>query len=127
MAYSHKEDKAMTLIKRLEAGSRPDRELDCAVYLTVNGLDPGDYKIRADILHLAMPAYTSSLDACISLAERVLPGCDWGICRDKLIGECQAYIGRNTEDASDVVHHHAEPCRAFLIALLRAKEAEHGK
>lgn len=84
------------LVGRVEAATGPDRELDGAIALAVGGwhrdwLDEGrnphhmpdwywwhtdDHPHQATDAH---PRYTSSIDAALALAERVLPGYRWGV------------------------------------------------
>lgn len=81
-----------SLIARLEAAGGPDRELDCHLWVAAQGGDArmnyveSESKcfvwergidgmwIRGVVNFRAVPSYTSSIDAAVSLAERVLPG-----------------------------------------------------
>lgn len=84
-----------SLIARSEAAEGPDRELDCHLWVVAQGGDArmnyveSESKcfvwergldgmwIRGVVNFRAVPSYTSSIDAAVSLAERVLPGIRW--------------------------------------------------
>lgn len=96
------------LIARLEAGSGGDRELDRLI----------DVRFECDVERT--PNYTASFDACIALALRVIPGISWAVGFEAYTKKHHALCGVNGPDYDG---HHTDLCRAFLIALLRAREA----
>ena len=67
-------------------------------------------------------AYNGSLDAALALHEELL-GYDWGIASFSLNGEVSVKRNRPL----DVQYGFADmdPARAWLLAILRAKEAGH--
>lgn len=137
----------MTLIARLEAAEVGSRELDAAIWgalihpetkvischaayaedgtQVMFTLPPKRKEIATQRggTYLHADAYTTSLDAALALAERVLPGWAWMVERHKDVtatawidewnayGEVRSYRG-NT------------PALAMCIAILKAKEAE---
>ena len=114
------------LITRLSKLEGPDREVDREIAKLFNM--PWDYSAewikkrdeegnRFDV-PVAFP-YTSSVDAAIALAERVLPGCDLTI-RSK---HKMAWI----DGLKGEIAYGANPAIAACIAILRAKEASHGE
>lgn len=58
-----------SLIEKLEGAEVGSRELDCAIWTATGGWDGVDHP----------PAFTTSLDAALALAERVLPGWHVGV------------------------------------------------
>lgn len=60
------------LVKRLEAATGPDRELDAELYDAF--IEPLTWQVVSDSGHQKPPCYTASLDAAVALVERVLPG-----------------------------------------------------
>ena len=131
----------MTLIERLSKLEGPNRRLDHEMHILF--FVPDDKKDTVEWNHYGsyswspspdqvmidkVPAYTVSVDAAIALAERVLPGCDWTVSRnrrhDKPFSEVilsvkhgrSGYCGLGTS-----------PAIALCIAILRAKEAIHGE
>lgn len=134
-----------SIIERLEKADRPDRKLDIAI---MNLLDPraddekhlvmgkllqskwgayGQMANRVDY-YIEAPKVTSSVDAAIELAEKVLPG--WNF----TLSSRQAYVRRPWADvASDAwiednnKSEYAEASGATLsiamcIAILKAKQ-----
>lgn len=118
----------MTLIDRLMNGSGPDRELDgviCgALGAAVNPKNreyirwPDDDDIGG---FYRCPPLTNSLDACIDLAARVLPGFIWGVQKGQ---ECTAWIERPGFQLVNRCYHSTSICHAFLLALIKAKDAK---
>lgn len=82
------------LIARLEAAEAGSRELDAAVWAASNGYELFEhdgagwrYRMRPDDIMRHertsyISPYTTSLDAALALAERVLPGGNWCVARD---------------------------------------------
>ena len=70
-----------SLIEKLEKATSPDRHLDARICWTL-GLEPWAGTDEIHLTHFGIgsridkrtPAYTASIDAAVSLAERVLPG-----------------------------------------------------
>jgi hypothetical protein len=121
------------LIERVEGATGPDREADCELWALHHGLtlewqgttlvageegvvgwiDPGRlarnfYTNRARTGPGSIPAYTASLDAALTLCERVLPG--WN---------CNASLYRDTGQYGP-----APPARAYVWFRGREYEAE---
>ncbi|MGX5719875.1 hypothetical protein [Shinella zoogloeoides] len=130
-----------SLIARLEKAEGPDRELDRDIALTVDGFvyekrgkdaKPWFYhstiggrrQLISPYNSERLPAYTSSIDAAVSLAERVLPG------RSVMMGWRQssetkpwARVGHWTDpDATG-----ATPAIALVLATLRALDQKNGE
>lgn len=129
------------VVERLEKGEGADRELDAEIVALLNDCivkrypptddfgpkatwqfwsNDGKHFIGSDshspTSKFFVPKLTASLDAAISLVEKMLPGCDWHIDRNKL--GFGAFIGPVDE------FHATSAARALLLALLRtiAKE-----
>lgn len=124
------------LIKRLEEAEAGSRELDALVFRRFGGPLPkefagygveltwqadgsatmpvGEMQVRYD-----PPAYTTSLDAALALAERVLP--EWGWYAGGSRGE---HCGRlDTPDGCDFEEAYAAtPALALCIAVLKATD-----
>lgn len=135
----------MTLIDRLSQLDGPDREVDSEIavhllgYTRVNRMEKWpEAKPIWDFYEgeplnsngVFIPKYTSSVDAAIALAERVLPG--WTIARlgqdDSKLWNAELRQGYLT--AFDRVTLGGAPngAIALCIALLRAKDASrHGE
>ncbi len=94
------------LLERLEKAKGPDRELDKALIQYDNRDDigvcwcPGVCKIPGKVC-VAIPLYTSSIDAAVALVEQVLPGWDYGMGskgwgrvfnQERLVTECKRTI-----------------------------------
>lgn len=122
-----------SLIARLEKAEGPSREIDRDIALTVDGFvyekrgedaKPWFYHStiggRRQLISLysseRLPAYTSSIDAAVSLAERVLPGhqVNVTIYTDRM---AKASIGNNWLPPVRAVSAALAVCLATLRAL----------
>ena len=73
------------LLSRIESGSGPDRELDTAIAIAIEGWRDSGFGSQTgeEILFdennkvVSAPAYTIDLNACIALCERVLGPDPW--------------------------------------------------
>lgn len=134
-----------SLIERLEKAEGPDRELDAAIealFYTLENDAPaeivcdsdcaatGQYWVKIDggrSLYAADPL-TKSLDAALSLVERVLPG--WGIevlTPDRDMWRAQVWRWRsetNDERGQWTPCYARPPALALLLSLLKAKQAQ---
>jgi hypothetical protein len=105
------------LITRLEGAEGADRELDIAV-------------ARAFLLPWSRewtppaPPYTSSLDAALGLAERVLPGSRWMVERH-FDGSGWAMIHAKPGTERDMTEAKT-PALALVLAVLKGKEMTSG-
>lgn len=134
----------MTLIDRLSKLDGANRRLDHEMHIlffvpddkkdTVEWNHQGSYICRpADgfINFDTVPAYTASIDAAISLAERVLPGHQTGYLPSFFKDSAYAGIVSEKGKAVDLLKSTIEggptPAIALCIAILRAKEASHGE
>ncbi|WGM31458.1 hypothetical protein [Brevundimonas sp. NIBR11] len=109
------------LIERLESAPRGDFGLDHDVHVALNlSRDRLDGLKRADL-----PEITTSLDAALSLAERVLPG--WNFSMATGVGTdgppwVQAYpVPFDEDNCCDAEFAETLPL-ALCAAILRAKE-----
>lgn len=101
------------LIEAVEKGERGDGLNTAAVF--------EDYQMSMD----AVDAFDGSLDAAKALHDALLPGYGW---------HCGAYGARVWEYAGDEWHPERRqdvempdnPARAFLLAILRARQAMDG-
>lgn len=122
-----------TLIDRLSKLEGPDREVDAEIALQ-NGWQvfPGDNWIGPEA-KIVVPDYTASVDAAIALAEKVLPGWYWGITQGDDGEDAMEFQGNIWPSIQpypaelEQYGYHKFPAIALLIAILRAKEAEHGE
>jgi hypothetical protein len=130
------------LIKRLEEAEAGSRELDALVFRRFGGPLPkefagygveltwqadgsatmpvGEMQVRYD-----PPAYTTSLDAALALAERVLPGWGWEISHDDCIGNYYAWVGKDFYLRGPQEHLRGiqeNPALALCIAVLKATD-----
>ncbi|HEV7352545.1 MAG TPA: hypothetical protein VGN74_05390 [Brevundimonas sp.] len=126
-----------TLIERIEAAEVGSRELDGAVWfalfepdvnhgaLHVEQTEEGPRealtcelgsKWADDVGH-----YTTSIDAAVGLAERVLPG--WVITLE-IAGSGQAYLYHPDPCGPTIKTLGKTPALALVAAILRAKEGE---
>ncbi len=163
---------ASELIERLEKATAADRNLDAALHVALvkpeqraddlryfrvpsASMDhmemcaPGTYwlKERSGASLQTAPAYTASLDAALSLVERVLPGFAYGLRTCAVwaphhqwagkpvweavvtdMGDCDCYYPwGDPDETDDVVEHeasHCSPALALCLALLRASPTE---
>lgn len=132
-----------TLIAKLEAATGPDRELDVAISCAIDGRvlekrgndrkewlypqgkdggrqDPGPYGYTTNM----SPSFTASIDAAVALAERVLPGLDWGAYSFGEDGAQGKVWKHGWHDDTVIYGDHPSPAIALVIAILRAKQAE---
>lgn len=124
-----------SLIEKLEGAEVGSRELDADVALQVGWtVHPGDNWIGPHA-EIAVPDYTTSLDAALALAERVLPGWHIGVQPwfhtdpDRVMS--RAYLIRpdwkrwNPTGDEWCDQHHGKSCHtaalAVVSALLRAQ------
>lgn len=111
------------LIKRLQDGEGNDRLLDDHIAERFNDWNrSGSFRNS--------PLYTTNLDACIALAEKVFPGWRW-YATNKGYVEGVYQGGKTLVRIDDVISSgggpywtgiHMSISRAFLIAILKAKE-----
>lgn len=102
------------LIAKLEGLTGPDRAIDHAVHATTNP------PLRDGLRFGNVPAYTASLDAAVSLVERVLPG-KWPDILRQAISE----MGREFHWHICLVKVPPSLLAKYvLLALFRALEAE---
>lgn len=118
------------LITSLEQAGEGSRELDQAVHEAL-GL-PGQWSgpinpPRAPQGFWSGPHYTHHVDAALALAERVLPGWDWSVCRLEpnhgfaKNGLFYATVERLPDDWSPIFDASAKtPAIALCLAILRA-------
>ena len=127
-----------SLIARLEKAEGPDREIDALIWLkTTDGATRKALEVKSATnlwppytidetrdetgRLIIVPPVTSSIDAAVSLAERVLPGWLWSITfglersaafiRDMDIFACDPIEGKG---------YHRTPAIALVLATLRA-------
>lgn len=131
-------DTLQDLIARLEKAETADREIDCAIAISVLGYwlqDRGhgvteycrkdaEGNTSCGTSVVMVRPYTASLDAAVGLVERVLPG--WGVYfrRDK-----DGCGGGLTYPEYTFVCHHAVAATLPLticLALLRALSSQQG-
>ncbi|MGI8390495.1 hypothetical protein [Brucella anthropi] len=126
------------LITRLSKLDAPDREVDAEIAVLFSG-DPDAYVVRpnegAMFTHVPgwfatgdnkshkSQAYTSSVDAAIALAERVLPGHGWFVRNETDASHAGIFIPMTV---NVIQGRAANPATALLITILRAKEATNG-
>lgn len=130
------------LIARLEAAEVGSRELDAAVYdqlfprLTRDGKAvagfPGRWPFHPGSAHdeEVLPV-TTSLDAALALAERVLPGWLWDVTTiTTAVGGLRkplASVVRPDQPEGEEIKtwgYGSTPALALVIAILRAKQGE---
>jgi hypothetical protein len=103
------------LITRLEEAGEGSRELDAAIWRWTDGWRGVDHP----------PAYTTSIDAALTLAERVLPGWGWVLSTGARGGHpawVQAYPEPVDEDVCrDAVASASLPL-ALCAAILKATD-----
>ena len=121
------------LIKRLEEGSTPDRELDALIYEAIwpdcivaewpcIGDDLVAFHVPGRPKH-DLPNLTSSFDACIDLLGEVLP--ENGVNLKIVANKRGSFVSISGWKSVPGVYHyanHKDLCRAFLIAILKATE-----
>ena len=121
------------LIERLEAAGEGSRELDAEIARLFGGQAIarfGDWDCREDGTGIwrPLPRYSSSLDAALALAERVLPDLTkinvWTYVRGKH-HHCEIETDEDEFDALNA----STPALALCIAILKARatqEQTHG-
>jgi hypothetical protein len=109
------------LKERVEKATGEDREIDYSLF-DLFGEDRKGPIFWQD----SAPPYTDSLDACVSLAERVLPGWIWSVKNGSPnLGEPPyAYIACDTPEDKTGRASAATPALAFLSAILAALIAQ---
>ena len=106
----------MTLLQQLEAAGEGSYALDTDVHVALNLIRP-----RLDGLAMTtLPPVTTSLDAALALAERVLPGWRF-VFATNTPPWVQAYPPGSVEDCLDAVAASTLPL-ALCAAIIRAKE-----
>lgn len=132
------------LIERLEAASVGSRELDREIMVLIGGAQQvseaifygpgetvwycGDYEDSA--VDVPLPYVTTSLDAALALAERVLPGWTWDIAgpREPITGtddgRPSAALRLDADRPSLRIGTATTPALALCIAILRAVAAQ---
>lgn len=102
-----------SLIARVEAGTGPDRELNRDICVALGFVPSGFPHV------LTAPRLTASLDACLALQKHVLPGWRW-----YADDAGEAYVWRDFAGYLSFQGEGADPCRAWLGAILRAVSAQ---
>ena len=126
-----------TLLQSLPEAGEGSRDLDAKVWAAVNGYelfehDGAGWRYRmhpADIMRHERTGYispfTTSLDAALALAERVLPGLGWGAVQGS--GEqAKANVMPADADHGFVGTANTVPL-AICIAILKAQSTEPNK
>lgn len=126
------------LIARLEAAEVGSRELDAHVEVAVRAFEAAetglsrehwakwivsrDFWVEDEHTAYQPTPVTTSLDAALALAERVLPGWDWQITKgaDEMALACVQHSRR----VSGPEVCASTPALAICIAILRAKQGE---
>jgi hypothetical protein len=107
------------LLERVEKAEGPGREMDEKTLVALGGKRKGgDWWIGHSYIGRSAPAYTSSIDACVALIEKVLP--DW--CYEiSLLGEqlCFAEIWEVGEGGYSATVAKGD-ARTLPLALLAA-------
>jgi hypothetical protein len=120
------------LIKRLEDAEAGSRELGLRVFERFDLVD-GERWTEADLDYaltdpdrtINPPPLTTSLDAALALAERVLPGWGWEISHDDCIGNYYAWVGKDFYLHGPQEHLRGiqeTPALALCIAVLKATD-----
>ena len=103
------------LITRLEEAAQGSRELDVLIQ---NALRPHDNSVW----WMAQPPVTTSLDAALALAERVLPGCLVSLF---LHGNATASVECKTAGRVKTEGLATTPALALCLAILKATRTSH--
>lgn len=128
------------LIKKLESLTGPDRDADWEVMQILDKVPSGAVRTSDDwydvfrekrsdprIKPTSIPNYTSSVDAAIALAERVLPDYHYGILpgffSDKPYAGIIGVKGKGIDLLEATIMGGSNPAIALVIAILKAKEA----
>jgi hypothetical protein len=120
------------LIKRLEEAEAGSRELDAAIADLFNPV-PDQYDgfagrwpfVEGSPFSDQTPPVTTSLDAALALAERVLPGWGWEISHDDCNGNYYAWVGKDFYLHGPQEHLRGiqeSPALALCIAVLKATD-----
>lgn len=105
------------ILARVEGATEPDRSLDLDI---VKALLPFDKSGSRATISLDGFFVSGSLDRCVALAERVLPGCAWRVVTD-FGGYAGAGLTTGEESPAFVPQvQGATPPLAFLAAIFRA-------
>lgn len=125
------------LIKRLEEAEAGSRKLDALIAKEMgwsvhnarrNGLwviPFGEYETCDPDAMFRLGDYTTSLDAALALAERVLPGWGWEISHDDCIGNYYAWVVKDFYLRGPQEHLRGiqeTPALALCIAILKATD-----
>jgi len=125
------------LLERLEVAEAGSRELDLRVFEHFDRVDGQrwteadlDYALTDPDLTINPPHFTTSLDAALALAERVLPGWWWSISSER-IGEPEPrpFASGWLSDGETGELHTARaktPALALCIAILKATHKAEG-
>lgn len=70
------------------------------------------------------PAYTSSIDAAVALAERVLAGCHWSVTNAAVRPRANVWAPQPTRPIMGPYSSAPTPALALCLAVVRAKLAE---
>lgn len=128
----------ISLLDRVRAAEKSDREIDAAIFEAIDPNFPtGALRMWGLVGQAAFATgaytsvkastYTSSIDAAVALAERVLPGELWKVSSnfDEVADEAEpAYWARMR---SPRLHFAATPALALLAAVLSALIAKESK
>ena len=101
------------LITRLEEAAEGSRELDRAIWRELEFDSRGEPTL--------CPAYTTSLDAALALAERVLPGCLVSLF---LHGNATASVECKTSGRVKTEGLATTPALALCLAILKANHKD---
>jgi hypothetical protein len=126
------DERLVELAERVEKASGPDRELEYRIWCAIQGAAFQSLTIRGDHEYFscgleplkfpdwAVPGhFTASLDAAVSLCERVLPAFGWQITQD--VGLYWASVSHhNGPFHKDTKAQAKTPALALLSATLRA-------
>lgn len=134
-------NKLRSLAHRLEKVTGPDREIDTDIAIMFKAIPKGflicnegdafqRYIAQHDIVEFwQAPAYTASIDAAVSLVERIAPEYCWTV--DSNGGLCSAKLFHDGDEGEDGWwdigwHVGATPALAILRALVAALIAQAG-
>lgn len=118
-----------TLLPRLEAGEA-SRELDALLWCLydprpLEQTDDGPAIWKRDpvdtIAFDGPPPFTTSLDAALALAERVLPGCMWRVGFDPDDGSMKAEIVTSAPKCISAKANHDTAALALCAAIVKAR------
>ena len=103
------------LVARLEGASEGSRELDAEIDVVFPSPGtPPNYEWPRELV----PAYSTSLDAALALASRVLPGWDF------IVGRTNGGLTIHAQVGPGEMQFGNTPALALCIAVLRAKEPQ---